>query len=139
MALYNKSIRKFTQLFRGILEKEVAKSLPMSTQHVSLRPTDKSLDEDLEESAAGIRSEMEEETRKLLSDPSLKRFAVGGTDADWDAATKNGKAPPSAVSINSSDKKRKFNNNNNNNTNFEQSKPHHNNNKNKKPFKKGKN
>ena len=99
-------MRKVASNLRNVVEHEVAKGLPQTSRHIQMTPTKKTLQEDLNEAASDYRQEMEEETKKLLSDPSLKRFAVGGKDEDWDSVSKSG-ATPSAVSIKSNNGKRK--------------------------------
>jgi N-acetyltransferase 10 len=137
LALFNKAMRKATSNLRTVVETEVAKGLPQSSRHIQMTPTKMSLEEDLQQGASEYRQEMEDETKKLLADPSLKQFAVGGKDEDWEAIGNSGEVP-SSISVKSANGKRK--------PTFQDKKPtggrggrggHGGHNNNKKPFKRG--
>eukprot|EP01098_Paradermamoeba_levis_P010739 TRINITY_DN4523_c0_g2_i1.p1 TRINITY_DN4523_c0_g2~~TRINITY_DN4523_c0_g2_i1.p1 ORF type:complete len:965 (-),score=326.48 TRINITY_DN4523_c0_g2_i1:44-2938(-) len=116
LALFNKSIRKFSNYFRGIVESTVESSLIPNQQEAnkeklrSMAPLDNNLDDDLEEAGTQVTkrlqqkaSEADDEGEKkkspvdLLGSINLSQYAISGTERDWNEALKSGGSKVPAV------------------------------------------
>jgi N-acetyltransferase 10 len=91
LALFNKSIRKVVAFFRSLEESKVKTSLladkrieaPSATKNV---PLNQSMASELNSGAREANLAMKEKQADLLSSLNLNKFAVTGTDTDWNDA-----------------------------------------------------
>ncbi|XP_044125750.1 LOW QUALITY PROTEIN: RNA cytidine acetyltransferase [Bufo gargarizans] len=105
MGLFNRIIRKVVQLLNRIQEKAVEDEM-VTTKEVIMKPTLKSLNEDLEEAAKEFQQKHNEEVQKLKG-INLSQYVIRGEDDEWNEALKNNGQNASIVSV-KSDKKRKL-------------------------------
>ncbi|XP_040266633.1 RNA cytidine acetyltransferase [Bufo bufo] len=105
MGLFNRIIRKVVQLLNRIQEKAVEDEM-VTTKEVIMKPTLRSLNEDLEEAAKEFQQKHNEEVQKLKG-INLSQYVIRGEDDEWNEALKNNGQNASIVSV-KSDKKRKL-------------------------------
>lgn len=104
MGLFNRSIRKFVQVFTSIQEKAIEAQMA-TTKDVAMEPTVCSLNDDLNEAAKEFEERHKQDLEKV-KDLDLEEYRIRGDDEDWDQALKKG-GSTAVVSI-KSDKKRKL-------------------------------
>ena len=111
LALYNKAIRRMVASLRAVLDEEVGSSLPQvadaeaATAHMA--PLADDLRDELDDGAKASLKAMQEKTAKrqeswLADDSELSRYAIKGSDADWESALEGkakGGATPKALSL----------------------------------------
>eukprot|EP00743_Colponemidia_sp_Colp-15_P004675 GILK01005037.1.p1 GENE.GILK01005037.1~~GILK01005037.1.p1 ORF type:complete len:1046 (-),score=256.41 GILK01005037.1:107-3244(-) len=105
LALFNKSIRKVSSLFRSIETKAIEATMSAPKQ-VSLRPLNESLADDLEEGGQKASKDLKDKQQSLLMDMDLSQFAIpasGDFDEAVQSAGKRG-GQPTSVSVKSSKK-----------------------------------
>jgi N-acetyltransferase 10 len=128
MAMFVKVIKKTCTAFRDIQKAAIEKELPkepkmngVSNGTEKFAPLEQELNEDLEEAGNEAVFALREKQRELINSLDLQkywplkivsdgRYALGGTDDDWDAALMKGKAPGEGMVISvksGKDKKRK--------------------------------
>ncbi|XP_066439613.1 RNA cytidine acetyltransferase [Eleutherodactylus coqui] len=99
MGLFNRIIRKIVQLFRTIQEKAVEDEM-VTTKEVIMKPTLKSLNEDLDEAAKEFQQKHEEEVQKLKG-INLSQYVIKGEDDEWNDVLKKTGKNTSIVSVKS--------------------------------------
>ncbi|OTF81490.1 N-acetyltransferase-like protein [Euroglyphus maynei] len=88
LGLFSRSIKKMTNYFRSLSEKEIEKSLPMkNVGQTSLNPLGQSLDDELTEAEKLINDDERKRKKQLTKD--LSQFAIKGNEDDWDRALKD--------------------------------------------------
>ncbi|KAG9473197.1 hypothetical protein GDO78_022901 [Eleutherodactylus coqui] len=97
MGLFNRIIRKIVQLFRTIQEKAVEDEM-VTTKEVIMKPTLKSLNEDLDEAAKEFQQKHEEEVQKLKG-INLSQYVIKGEDDEWNDVLKKTGKNTSIVSV----------------------------------------
>ncbi|KAJ6005278.1 RNA cytidine acetyltransferase [Penicillium sp. IBT 35674x] len=122
LAIFLKTMRKFSKHFRGIVEGAVAESMPAEQKPAEpaggahdddiiedrFKPLDTGLDEELKEGGQQIDDEMREKQRALIDSLPLDKYAIDTGSAAWEDAEKqirNGGA--ATVSVKSKPSKRK--------------------------------
>ncbi|XP_013884650.1 RNA cytidine acetyltransferase [Austrofundulus limnaeus] len=104
MGLFNRLIRKVVQVFTSIQEKEIEAEM-VATKDVTMDPTVKSLNEDLNEAAKEFEERHQKDLEKV-KEMDLVEYRIRGDDEEWDQVLK--KAGNTAVISIKSDKKRKW-------------------------------
>ncbi|XP_017261286.1 RNA cytidine acetyltransferase [Kryptolebias marmoratus] len=104
MGLFNRLIRKFVQVFTGIQEKAIEAEM-VAAKDVTMEPTVRSLNEDLNEAAKEFEERHQKDLEKV-KDMDLEEYKIRGNDEEWDQVLK--KAGNTAVISIKSDKKRKW-------------------------------
>ncbi|XP_077372263.1 RNA cytidine acetyltransferase isoform X2 [Festucalex cinctus] len=104
MGLFNRLVRKFVQLFSSIQEKAIEAEMA-TTKDVTMEPTARSLQDDLDEAAKEFEEKHKQDKEKV-KELDLEEYKIRGHDEDWDEVLKNA-GNTAMVSI-KSDKKRKL-------------------------------
>ncbi|KAM9753160.1 RNA cytidine acetyltransferase [Menidia menidia] len=104
MGLFNRLIRKFVQVFTSIQEKAIEAEM-VTAKDVSMEPTVRSLNEDLNEAAKEFEERHKQDLEKV-KELDLEEYRIRGDDEEWDQVLK--KAGNTAVISIKSDKKRKW-------------------------------
>lgn len=104
MGLFNRLIRKFVQVFTSIQEKAIEAEM-VTTKDVSMEPTVRSLNDDLNEAAKEFEERHKQDVEKV-KEMDLEEYRIRGDDEEWDQVLKKA-GNTSIVSI-KSDKKRKL-------------------------------
>ena len=110
LALFNKAVRKMVGTLRKIVEDAESTTLPHTSEDaaaagVALKPlAGGSLDAELDAgAAASLQKLQDDQARKqaewLDADGELSRYAIKGSDADWDAALNASKGGLKHVSL----------------------------------------
>ena len=98
LALFNKTVRKLVAALTTTLEEAEGATLPTSL--------DDELDAGASASLAALQEKQQQQQRDWIADGDLAKYAIQGTDADWEAALKGGTrdgAPPRTVSVKGAD------------------------------------
>ncbi|XP_035521188.1 RNA cytidine acetyltransferase [Morone saxatilis] len=104
MGLFNRLIRKFVQVFTSIQEKAIEAEM-VDTKDVSMEPTVRSLNDDLNEAAKEFEEKHKQDVEKV-KEMDLDEYKIRGHDEEWDQVLK--KAGNTAIVSIKSDKKRKL-------------------------------
>ncbi|CAB1313334.1 unnamed protein product [Coregonus sp. 'balchen'] len=104
MGLFNRLIRKVVQFFNRIQEKAIEAEMVVS-KDVSMEPTVKTLNDDLDEAAKEFQEKHKQDMEKV-KEMDLQQYLIRGDDEEWDQVLK--KAGQTAVVSIKSDKKRKY-------------------------------
>ncbi|XP_061576929.1 RNA cytidine acetyltransferase [Cololabis saira] len=104
MGLFNRLIRKFVQVFTNIQEKAIEAEMA-ETKDVTMEPTVRSLNEDLDDAAKEFEERHKQDLEKV-KDMDLEEYKIRGGDDEWDQVLKKG-GTTAVVSI-KSEKKRKW-------------------------------
>ncbi|XP_034032144.1 RNA cytidine acetyltransferase isoform X2 [Thalassophryne amazonica] len=104
MGLFNRLVRKFVQVFTGIQEKAIEAQMA-ATKDVTIEPTGRSLNDDLNEAAKEFEEQHKQDVEKV-KEMDLEEYRIRGDDDEWDEVLK--KAGNTAVISIKSDKKRKL-------------------------------
>ncbi|KAK5867197.1 hypothetical protein PBY51_011711 [Eleginops maclovinus] len=104
MGLFNRLIRKFVQVFTSIQEKAIEAEMATS-KDVSMEPTVRSLNDDLNEAAKEFDEKHKQDVEKV-KEMDMEEYKIRGDDAEWDQVLK--KAGTTAVVSIKSEKKRKW-------------------------------
>lgn len=104
MGLFNRLVRKFVQVFTSIQEKAVEAEM-VATKDITMEPTMKSLNDDLDEAAKEFEEKHKQDIEKV-KDMALEEYNICGNDEEWDQVLKK-PGNTGIVSI-KSDKKRKW-------------------------------
>ncbi|KAM9854883.1 RNA cytidine acetyltransferase [Aulostomus maculatus] len=104
MGLFNRLIRKFVQVFTSIQEKAIEAEM-VTTKDVTMEPTVRSLNDDLNEAAKEFEEKHKQDVEKV-KEMDLEEYRIRGDDEEWDQVLK--KAGNTAVVSIKSDKKRKL-------------------------------
>ncbi|XP_051239044.1 RNA cytidine acetyltransferase [Dicentrarchus labrax] len=104
MGLFNRLIRKFVQVFTNIQEKAIEAEM-VDTKDVSMEPTVRSLNDDLNEAAKEFEEKHKQDVEKV-KEMDLDEYKIRGHDEEWDQVLK--KAGNTAIVSIKSDKKRKL-------------------------------
>ncbi|XP_061139728.1 RNA cytidine acetyltransferase isoform X1 [Syngnathus typhle] len=104
MGLFNRLVRKFVQIFTSIQEKAIEAEMA-TTKDVTMEPTVRSLQDDLNEAAKEFEEKHEQEKAKV-KELDLEEYKIRGHDEEWDEVLK--KAGNTAMVSIKSDKKRKL-------------------------------
>ncbi|XP_070686120.1 RNA cytidine acetyltransferase [Pempheris klunzingeri] len=104
MGLFNRLIRKIVQVFTSIQEKAIEAEMT-ATKDVSMEPTVKSLNDDLNDAAKEFEERHKQDVEKV-KEMELEQYKIRGDDEDWDQALKT--AGGTAIVSIKSDKKRKL-------------------------------
>ncbi|XP_077423794.1 RNA cytidine acetyltransferase isoform X2 [Vanacampus margaritifer] len=104
MGLFNRLVRKFVQVFSSIQEKAIEAEMA-TTKDVTMEPTVRSLQDDLDEAAKEFEEKHKQDKEKV-KELDLEEYKIRGHDEDWDEVLKNA-GSTAMVSI-KSDKKRKL-------------------------------
>lgn len=104
MGLFNRLIRKFVQVFTSIQEKAIEAEMAAS-KDVSMEPTIKSLNDDLNEAAKEFEERHKQDVEKV-KEMDMEEYKIRGNDEEWDQVLK--KAGNTAIVSIKSDKKRKL-------------------------------
>ncbi|XP_068595911.1 RNA cytidine acetyltransferase [Brachionichthys hirsutus] len=102
MGLFNRLIRKLVQVFTSIQEKAIEAEM-VASKEVSMEPTLKSLNDDLNEAAKEFEERHKQEVEKV-KEMDLEEYRIRGDDEEWDEVLK--KAGSTALISIKSDKKR---------------------------------
>lgn len=104
MGLFNRLIRKIVLVFTNVQEKAIEAEM-VATKDVSMEPTLRSLNEDLNEAAKEFEERHKQDVQKV-KEMDLEEYKIRGDDQEWDQVLKKA-GNTSIVSI-KSDKKRKL-------------------------------
>ncbi|XP_008277137.1 RNA cytidine acetyltransferase [Stegastes partitus] len=104
MGLFNRLIRKFVQVFTSVQEKAIEAEMA-TTKDVTMEPTARSLNEDLNEAAKEFEERHKQDVEKV-KEMDLEEYRIRGDDEEWDQVLK--KAGNTAIVSIKSDKKRKW-------------------------------
>ncbi|KAM7003111.1 RNA cytidine acetyltransferase [Tautogolabrus adspersus] len=104
MGLFNRLIRKLVQVFTSIQEKAIEAEMA-TTKDVSMEPTVRSLNDDLNEAAKEFDERHKQDVEKV-KEMDLEEYKIRGDDDEWDQVLK--KAGGTAIVSIKSDKKRKY-------------------------------
>ncbi|XP_074533302.1 RNA cytidine acetyltransferase [Halichoeres trimaculatus] len=104
MGLFNRLIRKFVQVFTSIQEKAIEAEMAAS-KDVSMEPTFKSLNDDLNEAAKEFEERHKQDVEKV-KEMDMEEYRIRGNDEEWDQVLKT--AGSTAIVSIKSDKKRKL-------------------------------
>eukprot|EP00163_Fabomonas_tropica_P026614 TRINITY_DN4953_c0_g1_i1.p1 TRINITY_DN4953_c0_g1~~TRINITY_DN4953_c0_g1_i1.p1 ORF type:complete len:1080 (+),score=290.07 TRINITY_DN4953_c0_g1_i1:115-3354(+) len=108
LALFNKIMRKASDVIKKIQVKDVEQSMPelraSKEQGSKMTPHRKDLEEDLEQAGTQAASEFSAKQQELIRSLDVAQYAIDGDDAAWDEALANGKAT-GVVSVKSKRKK----------------------------------
>jgi N-acetyltransferase 10 len=119
LAMFIKTIKKFTNAFRTVERAAAEKELPPEPRQTGngdmngdkFMPLERDLGEEIEEAGDEVVSALKEKQRELINSLDLEKYALGGTDEDWtDALSSRRKdvAEGMVVSVKGTkDKKRK--------------------------------
>jgi N-acetyltransferase 10 len=119
LAMFIKTIKKFTNAFRDVERAAAEKELPPEPREIGngdlngdkFMPLERDLGEEIEEAGDEVVSALKEKQRELINSLDLEKYALGGTDEDWtDALSSRRKdvAEGMVVSVKGTkDKKRK--------------------------------
>lgn len=91
LAMFIKTIKKFSNAFREIEKAAVEKELPAERRQPAngdvngdkFVPLERDLEEEIEEAGDQVVSALKEKQRELINSLDLERYALGGTDEDW--------------------------------------------------------
>jgi N-acetyltransferase 10 len=91
LAMFIKTIKKFTNAFREIERAAAEKELPQELRDTGngdvngdkFIPLERDLDEEMEEAGDAVVSALKEKQRELINSLDLEKYALGGTDEDW--------------------------------------------------------
>ncbi|KAF0694993.1 Aste57867_14162 [Aphanomyces stellatus] len=84
LALFNKSVRKFSTAFQSIMEAEAAATMNIPKEAPVMAPTAVSLEDDLADGKEEALKKLKQ--KELLESLNLNKYAVRGNDEDWAAA-----------------------------------------------------
>ncbi|KAI9286623.1 GNAT acetyltransferase 2-domain-containing protein [Umbelopsis sp. AD052] len=115
LALFIKAVRKISAYFKEVQSKAMEIELPAKRpreedeedgkrdiQDVdSWKAVKEDLDEDLEEAGQQVIAGLKEKQRDLINTLDLKKYAIGGTDQDWQAAEDQIKASQNDTKVRS--------------------------------------
>nr|XP_027198330.1 RNA cytidine acetyltransferase-like [Dermatophagoides pteronyssinus] len=89
LGLFSRTIKKMTNYFRSLNEKEIEKSMQINNDvgQSSLNPLPQSLDEELVEAEKLVNQDERKRKKQLVKD--LSQFAIKGNEDDWDRALKD--------------------------------------------------
>eukprot|EP00064_Thunnus_orientalis_P002628 superscaffoldBa00000198_g2635 len=104
MGLFNRLIRKFVQVFTSIQEKAIEAEMT-TTKEVTMEPTVRSLNDDLNEAAKEFEEKHKQDIEKV-KEMDLEQYRIRGDDEEWDQVLK--KAGNTSIISIKSDKKRKL-------------------------------
>jgi N-acetyltransferase 10 len=95
LALFNKSVRKYTGYLRGIEEDSIAEGLRskagakaqqlLARQDAAIATVGSSVTEELEIAGQEVAQAMKNKQSRLLESLHLESYAIGGKDVDWEA------------------------------------------------------
>ncbi|XP_037086668.1 RNA cytidine acetyltransferase-like [Pollicipes pollicipes] len=103
LGLFNRTIRKLTQVLRAVYEKEIEQTFA-ARKTVDMEPAAKTISDELEEAAQELAAKQKAELEKLkLQD--LSQYVIKGSEGDWDAALGAGKKTKNSVSVKSGEKR----------------------------------
>jgi N-acetyltransferase 10 len=91
LAMFIKTIKKFSNAFREIEKAAVEKELPpeprqngdANEDREKFVPLDRDLGEEIEEAGDEVISALREKQRELINSLDLEKYALGGTEEDW--------------------------------------------------------
>lgn len=91
LAMFIKTVKKFTNAFRDIERAAAEKELPPEPRQTGngetngdkFVPLERDLDEEMEEAGDEVVSALKEKQRELINSLDLEKYALGGTDEDW--------------------------------------------------------
>eukprot|EP01087_Luapelamoeba_hula_P013063 TRINITY_DN3711_c0_g1_i1.p1 TRINITY_DN3711_c0_g1~~TRINITY_DN3711_c0_g1_i1.p1 ORF type:complete len:1097 (+),score=223.23 TRINITY_DN3711_c0_g1_i1:342-3632(+) len=103
LSLFNKAVKKFSKYLREMEEWAIDKDLPRSTKAeerlAALRPLDKNLDDELDESGRAAQAKMLDQMSKVLG----PQYKIKGSEEDWSKQLAKGGAGapgrPASVTI----------------------------------------
>ncbi|XP_028285696.1 RNA cytidine acetyltransferase [Parambassis ranga] len=104
MGLFNRIIRKVVQVFTSIQEKAIETQMA-ATKDVTMEPTVKTLNDDLNEAAKEFEDRHKQDLAKV-KEMDLEEYRIRGADEEWDQVLK--KAENTAIVSIKSEKKRKW-------------------------------
>jgi N-acetyltransferase 10 len=91
LAMFIKTVKKFTNVFRKIERATAEKERPPEPQETGngdvngdkFIPLERDLDEEMEEAGDAVVSALKDKQRELINSLDLEKYALGGTDEDW--------------------------------------------------------
>uniref|UniRef100_A0A4W6CX57 RNA cytidine acetyltransferase n=1 Tax=Lates calcarifer TaxID=8187 RepID=A0A4W6CX57_LATCA len=86
MGLFNRLIRKFVQVFTSIQEKAIEAEMA-ATKDVTMEPTVRSLNDDLNEAAKEFEERHKQDVEKV-KEMDLEEYRIRGDDEEWDQVLK---------------------------------------------------
>ncbi|XP_069680446.1 RNA cytidine acetyltransferase isoform X2 [Periplaneta americana] len=105
LGLFNRTIRRFVQYLRGILEQCVEQSIVQARTDVSFDPVAKSMHDELEEAAKELKHKQRQELEKLKKE-NLSQYAIKGSEEEWTSALgSSGKKIKNIISVKSGEKR----------------------------------
>jgi len=110
LALFNKSIKKIVTYLNGICERAIEEKVLGPSKVVKAMPTKKSLQEDLDEVEEEFRKDQEQAKRNLQESTDFSKYAIRGTEEDWQSAldtTSGSKNKLGILSVKGSAKKKR--------------------------------
>ena len=116
LAMFIKTIKKFSNAFREIEKAAVEKEIPMeprangNANGDTFVPLERDLEEEMEEAGDEVVSALKEKQRELINSLDLEKYALGGKEEDWvDALSSRRKnvAEGMVVSVKGSNKEKK--------------------------------
>ena len=116
LALFIKTIKKFSNAFREIEKAAVGKEIPTEppangdANGDKFVPLDRDVDEEIEEAGDEVVSVLKEKQRELINSLDLEKYALGGTEEDWTSALSSRRkdfAEGMVVSVKGSNKEKK--------------------------------
>lgn len=110
LAQFNKAVRKISTCFSALQEQEVRQEIVSATTTTTTAaapalPPVEPLAKEMKRTATETTKGMEEKQKQLLAGMNLKRYAIGGTDEDWDEALKGKNPGAGGVSVKSTREK----------------------------------
>ncbi|KAM9376570.1 RNA cytidine acetyltransferase isoform 1-T2 [Pholidichthys leucotaenia] len=104
LGLFNRLIRKFVQIFTSVQEKAIEAQMA-ATKDVTMEPTVRSLNEDLNEAAKEFEDRHKQDMAKV-KEMDFEEYKIRGDEEEWEQTLK--KAGNTAIVSIKSDKKRKW-------------------------------
>ncbi|KAL0968698.1 hypothetical protein UPYG_G00270350 [Umbra pygmaea] len=104
MGLFNRLTRKTVQFFNSVQENAIEADM-VESKDISMEPTAKKLNDDLDEAAKEFQEKHKEDMEKV-KEMDLQQYLIRGDDEEWEQVLKT--AGQSAVVSIKSDKKRKY-------------------------------
>jgi N-acetyltransferase 10 len=107
LATFNKVVKKVSSYLKKQRENGIKETLP-ETKHTVLKPLATSLQSELSEAAQEISEHLKQKQNELIKSIDVDKYAVGGTDQDWNNVLKSSKEAPSTISVKSNGQKKRF-------------------------------
>jgi len=104
LALFNRSVKKLTSVFREILENSIKEDL--SSLESGIKDSESalpSLDSELSEAASELEKQQKESSKDVFVNKNLSEYVIKGNDLEWKEALKSG--TNSVISVKTGEKR----------------------------------